>query len=48
MESMMKIVEPRLGRFIIDPDGIVQGFEVLTPTVVEMYPKLLDKLKPIN
>lgn len=25
-------VEAR-GRFIIDPDGIIQGFEVLTPTV---------------
>lgn len=37
-------VETR-GRFIIDPDGIVQGFEVLTPPVGRNVSETLRQIK---
>ena len=33
------------GRFIIDPDGIVQGFEVLTPTVGRNVSETIRQIK---
>lgn len=39
-----KGVETR-GRFIIDPDGIVQGFEVLTPPVGRNVSETLRQIK---
>ncbi|HHT51073.1 MAG TPA: redoxin domain-containing protein [Eubacteriaceae bacterium] len=33
------------GRFIIDPDGIVQGFEVLTPTVGRNVSETIRQVK---
>lgn len=40
-------VEAR-GRFIIDPDGVIQVFEVLTPPVAEMLMDLFAKLRHSN
>ncbi|HHX73357.1 MAG TPA: redoxin domain-containing protein [Firmicutes bacterium] len=37
-------VETR-GRFIIDPDGIIQGFEVLTPSVGRNIDEAIRQLK---
>ncbi|MDD2295248.1 MAG: peroxiredoxin, partial [Eubacteriales bacterium] len=33
------------GRFLIDPDGVVQGFEVLTPPVGRNVNETLRQLK---
>ncbi len=37
------------GRFIIDPDGVIQGYEVLTPPIVgDMWLKPCGSFKHSN
>jgi len=40
-------VETR-GRFIIDPDGIIQGYEVLTPPVGRNVNETFRQVKPFS